>query len=296
MVFPSFLPPASGIGLKPQHYDAVLARTPAATSPSRAPTEPAPGWVEVHPQNYFCPGGPPHRWLTAIAERYLLSFHSVGLSLGSAEGVNCEELEQLAALCDRYDPACVSDHLSWSGSANNRCPDLLPVPYTRECLDHFTRQVVLVQDRLQRPILIENPSRYLAFTGDEMDEAEFLAELCQRTGCGLLLDINNIEVSATNLGLDPFAMLDAIDPALVGEVHLAGHAVEQHEDGPFLIDDHGSAVSDLTWRLFERFIARAGPVPTLVEWDTDVPEYDVLAAEAAKASAIMHELEMGHAA
>lgn len=296
MAIPTLLPPATGIGLKPQHYQAALARSPAGTSSSQVRSDLRPGWVEVHPQNYFCAGGPPHRWLTAVAEQYSLSFHSVGLSLGSAEGVDHGELARLTALCERYSPASVSDHLSWSGSASNRYPDLLPVPYTRECLDHFAAQVATVQDRLARTILIENPSRYLAFCGDEMDEAEFLHELCRMTGCGILLDINNIEVSATNLRLDPFAMLDAVDSALVGEVHLAGHAVEEHEDGPFLIDDHGSAVSDLTWRLFERFIARAGPRPVLIEWDTDVPHYEVLVAEAAKAELILRATELSHAA
>jgi uncharacterized protein (UPF0276 family) len=277
------LPPLAGVRLKPQHYPEVLEALTASILP--CPDQPA--WFEVHPQNYFCAGGPPHRWLSAIAEYIPLGFHSVGLSLGSREGVDLDELEQLAALCGRYAPAMVSDHLSWSGSAGNRYPDLLPVPYTAEALVHFAEQVSRVQDRLQRAILIENPSRYLAFASDAMSEADFLQSLCALTGCGILLDINNIEVSATNLGLDPEAMVDAIDPALVGEIHLAGHATEHRSDGPLLIDDHGSPVSDRTWQLFERFIRRAGPRPVLIEWDTDVPEYAVLVAEAAKANAIM---------
>lgn len=296
MTFPTPLPPSQGIGLKPQHYAALLGDASADTSSSRANLPSRPGWVEVHPQNYFCDGGPPHRWLNAVAEAFPVSFHSVGLSLGSAQGLDEGELEQLAMLCERYTPAAVSDHLSWSGSATNRYPDLLPVPYTRACLDHFVDQVGRVQERLARPILVENPSRYLAFDGDEMDEAQFLAELCIRSGCGLLLDINNIEVSATNLRLDAVAMLDAIDPALVGEVHLAGHATEHHEDGPLLIDDHGSPVSDLTWQLFERFARRAGPRPTLIEWDSDVPDYAVLMAEADKAGAILRAAETARAA
>jgi uncharacterized protein (UPF0276 family) len=166
---------------------------------------------------------------------------------------------------------------------------LLPVPYTEEALRHFARQVSIVQDRLKRWILIENPSRYLAFAGDEMDEAEFLRRLCRETGCGILFDINNIEVTATNLKLDPQAMVDAIDPALVGEVHLAGHAREEHEHGPLLIDDHGSQVSSLTWALFAHFIRRAGRRPVLIEWDMNIPDYDVLIAEARKAEAIMGE-------
>ncbi len=277
------LPPHAGVGLKPQHYPPALEAVSASISfPPRPPA-----WFEVHPQNYFGAGGPPHRWLEAFAERAPLSFHSVGLSLGSSDGLNASELENLAALCDQYAPAMVSDHLSWSGSATNHYPDLLPVPYTAEALEHFAAQVAQAQDRLARVMLIENPSRYLAFAGDEMSEADFLHALCARTGCGLLFDINNIEVSATNLGLDPEAMVDAIDPALVGEVHLAGHAREDHAHGALLIDDHGSAVTDVTWRLFERFIRRAGPRPVLIEWDTDIPAFDVLIAEAAKADAIM---------
>lgn len=289
MTIPHRLPPAAGIGLKPQHYDALLRHVAASNSSHAAP----PAWLEVHPQNYFCPGGPPHRWLTAMAEALLLSFHSVSLSLGSAEGLVPEELEQLAALCDRYAPAVVSEHLSWSGSASNRYPDLLPVPYTRETLQHFITQVDRVQQRLKRSILIENPSRYLAFAHDEMDEAAFLHALCAAAGCGLLLDINNIAVSATNLGLDAVAMVDAIDPRLVGEVHLAGHAREDHEDGVLLIDDHGSAVNDLTWSLFERFVTRAGARPVLIEWDTDVPAFRTLLAEATKAQAILDRRKAG---
>ncbi len=276
-------PPCVGVGLKPQHYVQALESVSASTPfPGGSPA-----WFEVHPQNYFGAGGPPHRWLSAFAEKVPLSFHSVGLSLGSADGVNLAELEQLTALCDRYAPALVSDHLSWSGSASNRYPDLLPVPYTGEALLHFSEQVSRVQDRLGRAILVENPSRYLAYSGDTMGEADFLHALCAVSGCGLLLDINNIEVSATNLGLDAEGIVDAIDPALVGEVHLAGHACEDHAHGPLLIDDHGSAVTDATWRLFQRFVQRAGPRPTLIEWDTDVPAFDVLLAEAAKADAIM---------
>lgn len=283
MPIPFALPLKVGVGLKPQHYAAALEMVSASTHPRPG----APAWFEVHPQNYFGAGGPPHRWLTAFAERVPLSFHSVGLSLGSADGVNIDELEQLARLCDRYAPAVLSDHLSWSGSASNRYPDLLPVPYTTEVLDHFAAQVARVQDRLGRIILIENPSRYLAFADDTMGEPEFLHALCARTGCRLLLDINNIEVSATNLGLNADAIVDAIDPGLVGEIHLAGHARENHAHGPLLIDDHRSAVSPETWRLFERFVQRAGPRPVLIEWDTDVPAFDVLLAEAARAGMIM---------
>ncbi len=286
----SEIPPSVGIGLKPQHYADVLESVSASTR-SSSPAETAkPGWVEVHPQNYFCNGGPPHRWLGEIAEHFPLSFHSVGLSLGTASGVDREELGRLAALCDRYAPASVSDHLSWSGTASNRYPDLLPVPYTDPALDHFVTQVSAVQDRLGRKILIENPSRYLAFADDEMDEIDFLHLLCQRAGCGILFDINNVEVSATNLGFDPFAFVDGIDSLVVGEIHLAGHAREEHEDGTILIDDHGSPVSPLTWALFERFIARSGPKPVLIEWDTDIPDYKILMDEVRKAATIMNSI------
>ena len=275
---PHSLPPSGGIGLKSVHYQNVL---------NDAATAKRPSWVEVHPQNYFGDGGPAHRWLTAIAEAYPLSFHSVGLSLGSADGLNADDLEKVAALCDRYQPAMVSDHLSWSGNAHDRYPDLLPIPYTREALAHLAAQIARVQDRLQRPILIENPSRYLSYRDDEMSETDFIHALCRQTGCGLLFDINNVEVTATNVGLDMDGYIDAIDPALVGEIHLAGHAREDHDSGPLLIDDHGSMVTDTTWRLYRRFIERAGLKATLIEWDTDIPAYDVLMAEVGKAEAII---------
>ena len=283
------LPPRTGLGLKPQHYDAIL----DLEHPSGRPS-----WVEVHPQNYFCAtgtlgGGPPHRWLSAIAEILPISFHSVGLSLGSAQGLNSSDLGKLAALCKRYRPAMVSDHLSFSGNAHDRFADLLPVPYTTESLDHFAVQVDRVQQRLGRQMLIENPSCYLAYRDSQMTELEFLAALIQRTGCGLLLDINNIVVTTGNLGGAAEDYLAAIDPDWVGEIHLAGHATEQHESGPLYIDDHGSAVSARVWELYAAFIGRAGAKPTLIEWDTDVPDYAILMAEADKADAVL--LEATHA-
>lgn len=252
----------------------------------------APAWVEVHPQNYFGAGGPPHRWLTAIAAHLPLSFHSVGLSLGSAAGVDADELEALAALCDRYAPAMVSDHLSWSNGPDDKFPDLLPLPYTDAALDHFAAQVGRVQDRLGRRILIENPSRYLAYAKSDWDEAEFLHELCRRSGCGLLLDINNVEVSALNLGRDPLPWFDAFDPSLVGEIHVAGHAVKDDDmGGRIAIDDHGSAVQASCWALLARFLGRAGPKPVLVEWDTDVPDFAVLMAEVATADRLIDPVD-----
>ncbi|WP_422060168.1 DUF692 domain-containing protein [Sphingopyxis sp.] len=279
----SQLPSRAGIGLKPRHYVDVLAAAEQGT---------APAWAEVHPQNYFGAGGPPHRWLTAIADHLSLSFHSVGLSLGSAAGVDTDDLDALAALCERYAPAMVSDHLSWSNGADDKFPDLLPIPYTHAALDHFAAQVGRVQDRLGRAMLVENPSRYLAYAQSDWSETDFLHELCRRSGCALLLDINNVEVSAFNLGLDPVAWLDAFDPALVGEVHVAGHAVKDDDMGGMIaIDDHGSPVRTSCWDLLARFVDRAGPKPVLVEWDTDVPDFSTLMAEAAKADALLAPLD-----
>lgn len=276
---PHPLPPRAGIGLKPRHYAEVLAAAERGT---------APAWVEVHPQNFFGAGGPPHRWLSAVAAHLPLSFHSVGLSLGSAAGVDLGELEALAALCDRYAPAVISDHLSWSNGPNDKFPDLLPIPYTQAALDHFAAQVGRVQDRLGRSILIENPSRYLAFARSDWDEVDFLHTLCRRSGCRLLLDINNIDVSAFNLGLDPAIWLDAFDPVLVGEIHVAGHAVKDDDVGGLIaIDDHGSPVRPRCWFLLERLLMRGGPKPVLVEWDTDVPDYSQLIAEAVKADRLL---------
>lgn len=273
------LPQRAGFGLKPEHYADVLMATERESPPA---------WAEVHPQNYFGAGGPPHRWLTAIAAEMPLSFHSVGLSIGSAAGVDDDELAALAALCDRYDPAMVSDHLSWSNGPRDKFPDLLPVPYSTAALDHVAAQVARVQDRLGRTILIENPSRYLAYAGDDWDEVEFLHELCRRTGCALLLDVNNVEVSAFNLGLDPVPWLDAFDPALVAEVHVAGHSRKSDDAGGLIaIDDHGSPVSDIGWNLLARFLERAGPKPVLVEWDSDVPPFATLMDEVAKADALL---------
>jgi uncharacterized protein len=281
----SSLPPKTGIGLKPQHYDAIL-----------DPNDPYghPAWVEVHPQNYFADGGPPHRWLSAITEHYPISFHSVGLSLGSAEGLIGDQLDRLTALCARYNPAMVSDHLSFSGNAHDRFADLLPVPYTNEALDHFAAQVERVQQRLGQRMLIENPSCYLAYAHDEMRETEFLRRLIEQTGCGLLLDINNVVVSAGNLGGQVSDWLAQIDPDWVGEMHLAGHATELHDSGPLYIDDHGSAVGDAVWAHYADFIARSGPKPTLIEWDTDVPDYAILMAEVGKAEAILNLTPLRH--
>ncbi len=277
------LPPLVGIGLKPEHYQNILDHSPSSDQDG---TNKA-GWLEVHPQNYFGDGGPPHKWLTAIAELYPISFHSVGLSLGSSDGLNQHDLEKIAQLCERYDAASVSDHLSFSGNAHDRFADLLPIIYTHQSLDHFCKQIDIVQTRLKRPILIENPSRYLGYKHNEMSEIEFIERMVAKTGCGIIFDVNNVEVSCKNLGENCENYVDAINPNWVGEMHLAGHTTEEHNSGPMRIDDHGSPVTNFTWALFERFIKRAGPKPVLIEWDTDIPSYDILMVEAKKARNIM---------
>lgn len=299
MQHPSPLPARAGLGLKAAHYSDLLAAVEGRCSFGEDRTQNAgaqnadtqnaeiaadmpanPAWVEVHPQNYFCAGGPPHHWLSAIAAHLPISFHSVGLSLGSSGGVDVQELEALATVCARYQPAMVSDHLSWSSFGDHHFPDLLPVPYSQAMLDHFVIQVERVQERLGRRILIENPSHYLAYRHADMSEVDFLHSLCRRSGCGLLLDINNVEVSAFNLTYDATTWLDAIDPSLVGEIHVAGHARKADADGyEMAIDDHGATVSDRCLALAQGFITRAGPKPVLLERDSNIPSYATLAME-----------------
>jgi uncharacterized protein len=268
-------PASAGVGLKPQHYRDVLEGGGGGL------------WFEVHPENYMGTGGPPHRYLEAIRRDHALSLHSVGGSLGSADGLCRMHLSRLTALAHRYQPERVSDHLSWSGIGAGFVHDLLPLPLNAESLQRFTRNIECLQEALGRTILIENPSVYLLPDGTEIPEPEFIAALCQRTGCGWLLDINNIFVSATNLGFDPADYLQAVDPRLVQEIHLAGHARETHADGDLLIDDHGSQVPEPVWDLFAAFIATAGPRPTLIEWDTRIPDFATLAGEAARANAVL---------
>ena len=270
------IPASAGVGLKPQHYRDVLEGGGSGL------------WFEVHPENIMGAGGPPHRYLEAIRRDHALSLHSVGGSLGSADGLRAPHLERLKTLVDRYQPDLVSDHLSWSGIGEGFIHDLLPLPLNRQSLQRFAENIDRLQEALARTILIENPSVYLAAAGEEIPEPEFIAALCRRTGCGWLLDINNIFVSATNLGFDPAAYLRAVDHRLVKEIHLAGHAREAHADGDLLIDDHGAHVPEPVWDLFAAFIAAAGPRPTLIEWDTRVPGFATLAGEAAKANAVLH--------
>lgn len=272
------IPARAGVGLKSDHFNAIAAAPDAA-----------PAWFEIHPENYMSAGGPAHAWLARMAELRPLSMHGVGMSLGSAEGLDTDHLDRLARLVDRYRPALVSEHLSWSRVSGQYIPDLLPLPLTEEALEIMVRNVDRAQTWLKRTLLIENPSTYLEPGPADYDEPAFLSELCRRTGCGWLLDINNIVVSCTNRGDDAVAYVDAVDGALVGEIHLAGHAVEQHPSGPLLIDDHGSAVGDAAWRLFDRLVARIGARPTLIEWDTAIPDWAVLCAEAVRADITLDE-------
>ena len=261
----------TGIGLRSPHLDEILA------------TRPAVGWLEVHAENYLG-GGPALRGLERLRPDYPLSVHGVGLSLGSADGLDARHLERLARLVERLEPALVSEHLAWSVTGGAYLNHLLPLPYTEESLAVVSEHVERVQTRLGRRLLVENPSGYLRFRGAEIPEADFLAALVRRTGCGLLCDINNIHVTCANLSGDPDDYLAALPAEAIGEIHLAGHAVNDADGHTILIDDHGSPVAPAVWALYERALARFGPRPTLIEWDTDVPPLAVLLAEAAEAA------------
>jgi uncharacterized protein (UPF0276 family) len=264
------VPARAGIGLRAPHVAEVLA------------TRPAIPWLEVHPENYMG-GGPAVRALEQIRRDYPLALHGVGLSLGSAEGGDRRHLDRLRALADRLDPVLVSEHLSWSSSGGAYLNHLLPLPYREESLALLSRHVAEAQDALGRRLLVENPSSYLRFHDSPIPEPEFLAELARRTGCGLLVDVNNIYVSGQNLGSDPDAYLAAVPAAAVGELHLAGHSVNDADGRPVWIDDHGSRVTPEVWRLYARALERFGPVPTLVEWDTNLPPLATLLDEAGAA-------------
>lgn len=273
--------PVAGIGLRSPHL-AEIAR-------ERPPT----GFLEIHAENYLA-ASPARQAVERLRRDYEFSVHAVGLSLGSADGVDGAHLERVAGLVERLQPALVSDHLSWSVSRGRYFNDLLPLPYTEEALDVVVRNVGHLQERLRRRVLIENPSCYLGFTHSTLSEPEFLAELARRSGCGLLLDANNIAVTAHNLRLDPVAWLDGLPADAVVQYHLAGHAVNDADGELILIDDHGSRVSDGVWALFGDIVRRFGPRPTLIEWDTDIPALEVLIDEARRAErALRREARAG---
>ena len=276
MTVPSRLPACAGIGFKPEHFGDIFS--------SEQPI----GFVEIHAENYMGAGGPPHAQLRALCDRYALSVHGVGLSIGSAQPIDREHLARLKTLCDRYRPASFSEHLAWSSHGGAFLNDLLPLPYTQEMLNRIVGHIDLVQAVLSRQMLLENPSTYVAFTDSTIAEVDFLDELSQRTGCGLLLDINNVFVCARNHGTNPESYLAAFPLARVKEIHLGGHDEQSDDTGaPLLIDAHGSPVADPVWKLYEAVIARTGPLPTLIEWDNDVPGWPTLAAEARAAKAIL---------
>ena len=281
------IPARAGIGLKAQHYQAIYDRLPTDIE-----------WLEVHSENYFGAGGEALRWLTQLRELFPVSLHGVGLSLGTAGPLDARHLGRLAALESRIEPGQVSEHLSWSIASGDYLNDLIPLPYTIEALDNFCLHVEQMQDALKRPVLIENPSVYMRYNHSIIPETEFLLAVAERAGCGVLLDINNIFVSAHNLRFDPVKYIDAIPGHLVGEIHLGGH-FDADVDGEILkIDDHGSKVREDVWDLYAHAISRFGPKPTLIEWDSDVPELEVLLGEARRANAILNicEVETRHVA
>ena len=261
----------AGIGLRSPHVDEIIA------------TRPEVGWLEIHAENYLG-GGPALRALETIRRDYPISVHGVGLSLGSADGLDARHLARVCALVERLQPALVSEHLSWSIAGGAYLNHLLPLPYTDEALALVAGHVARVQDALGRAILVENPSSYLRFSDSPIPEPAFLAELAGRTGCRVLCDVNNIYVSCRNFGLDPATWVDAMPASAVAEIHLAGHSVNDADGQPILIDDHGSRVAEPVWALYERLLARIGAAPTLVEWDTDIPALPVLLTEAQSAA------------
>ena len=266
-----------GIGLRAPHYRELLAIDPQI------------GWLEVHSENYFGAGGQPLYFLERFRERLPLSLHGVGLSLGSTDPLARHYLLRLRSLIDRFEPQFVSDHLCWSSVDGRYLHDLLPMPYTDAALAHFCERVSEAQEFLGRRMLIENVSSYVRFEAADMYEWDFLAAVARRTGCGLLLDVNNIHVSAVNHAFDARRYVDAIPPEAVQEIHLAGFDVS----GELLVDTHGRCVADEVWSLFRYAIGRFGAVPTLIEWDSDIPALPVLLGEAAKAATILGELGHG---
>jgi hypothetical protein len=267
--------PTAGISFKPCYFDEATA-SPAAGL-----------WFEVHPENYMVDGGPRLAMLRALREARPLSFHGVGLSLAGADEPDRAHLARLKRLVDDFRPMLVSEHLAWSRQGETCFPDLLPFPRTLESFVRIARNIEIAQRALGRQILIENPSLYVALDGHELGESDFLRRLVKRTGCRLLIDVNNVAVSANNLGFDPYAYLDALPHDAIGEIHLAGHSADPVHGEALLIDSHDAPVSDMVWALYEHLLGKTGPVPTLIERDGNLPAFDALMEERDRAAAIM---------
>jgi uncharacterized protein (UPF0276 family) len=266
----------AGTSFKHEHLAAILAEGKQR------------GFFEVHAENYMGAGGPPHRALEAVRRDHPLSLHGVCMSIGGPQPLDPEHLARFRRLVDRYQPALVSEHLAWSTHGTTYFNDLLPLPYTQTTLAHVCDHIDQMQDAIRRPILLENPSTYVTFRESTMSETDFIRRVAQRTGCGLLLDINNVFVSATNHGFSAAQYLTDFPLSRVGEIHLAGHAWQTDDDDePLLIDSHDGPVADPVWALFETTINRCGAIPTLIEWDSKVPDWPILKAEAAAAQAIL---------
>lgn len=275
----SSIPARAGVGLKAEHYTAIEAGGFEADGAA---------WFEVHAENYMGDGGPPHKHLRSIRERFPISVHGVGLSIGSEKGLDPEHLARLKAVVDRYEPGLFSEHLAWSTHETGFLNDLLPVPYTEETVARVSAHVAQVQDAVGRQMLLENPSTYVRFETSTISELDFLREVSDRSGCRLLLDVNNVFVSATNHQYSPEEYIDAFPLDRVGEIHLGGHAEDTDDLGDaLLIDAHDREVADPVWSLYERVLSRIGPRPTLIEWDNDVPDWPELNAEAVRANRLL---------
>lgn len=273
----SGLPPRSGLGLKTEHFREVLGAQPDI------------GFFEVHAENYMVAGGPFHHFLGLIREQYPLSLHGVGLSIGAEGPLDLQHLQRLAALIERYQPQSFSEHLAWSSHGPVFLNDLLPLAYDAPTLNRVCEHIDQVQSALKRPMLLENPATYLAFQRSTIDEADFISEVIRRTGCGLLLDVNNVYVSCINHQRDPLAYIDALPLQAVGEIHLAGFAEDTDSLGDrLLIDDHGAPIDNAVWALYSRVLERVGPVATLIERDNQLPAFSVLHAEARQADELLH--------
>ena len=279
----SALPARAGIGLRSPHY------------PAFAGGRPDVAFLEVHTENYFHDGGREPRLLDRLREDYPLSLHGVGLALGSVAPLDRTHLRRVAEAVRRFEPAAVSEHACWGRTEREHFNDLLPLPFTEEAARHLAARVSALQDALGRRILVENVSQYLRFRHSTLAEGEFLAAIVAESGCGLLLDVNNLYVNSVNVGFDPRATLDQLPSDAVGEVHLAGHLRKEIDGRPLLIDDHGSRVPDPVWALYGEVLQKFGKVPTLIEWDTNVPALEVLLAEAARADSML-EVRHAHAA